>query len=499
MDFPAITPKSWYRPFATALCIFAATFLPRLLLLNKGPFHYDTLDLMVCMRDKAFTDHAVMFTLPSFLMIALAYLRDALFPVVTDLSLVLVATACVASLAAAVTYLVFRKMFGESAAVAYALITSFFPVFFSITTFGRIDHALALLFLPVCVYYLMQRRWLACAACAGLSIASRPETAFTLPGFFVWAAYDIFQHKELPLKKKLWSTAKVILTLSFVSALIWLGLSFLVGRRIWFDQVIMNLVAKQFGKKDPLDTVVILQIDLGKTFTYFMAILRLLSVTSLFFAFGLFEKIRERNFKDMLFFLVSFFVCVTLAMNFEMALNELRYLAVPVFFFAYFIAAGFAFVFKKVWRLFLVCLLCAGAMLLPVLPTIYDRHQRALQVDFARYVAQVTPPGSTVIIQDEWIFIKYYAGREVIIPPSLCATKEWGPFFDRVQAVVASRKPLYFTYTAVSYDYCHILRKFIQQGFRAFLVGTHLNEDWHPDTIGRHLYREPIYVLMPNE
>jgi hypothetical protein len=499
MDFLAIKSKFWSRPLKTALAIFAVSFLPRLLLLNKGPFHYDTLDLMICMRDKAFTDHAVMFTLPSFLMICLAFLRDAFLPGITDLSLVLVSTACVASLAAAVTYAVFRKIFTEPVAIAYALVISFFPVFFSITTFGRIDHALALAFLPLCVYYLMQRKWLACAICTGLGIASRPETAFTLSGFFVWAACDIFGHKELPLKTKLLVTAKIILTLSFFSALVWLGLSLALGRRMWFDQIVMNLMAKQFGKKDPLDTVVILQIDPRKTFAYFLTILRLLSVTSLFFAFGLFKKIRERNFKDMLLFLVSFFACATLVMNFEMALNELRYLAVPVFFFAYFIAFGFAFVFKKTGRLFLACLLCAVAMLFPVWPTLYDRHTHAYQVDFARYLAGVTTAGSVVITQDEWIFIKYYAGREVIVPPSLCVTNDWGPFFEKVRAAIALRKPLYFTYTAVSYDYCHILRKFIQKGFRAFLVGAHLNEDWHPDTIGRHVYREPIYMLVPNE
>ncbi|HTY46017.1 MAG TPA: hypothetical protein VMD52_08515 [Patescibacteria group bacterium] len=491
-------PKPWYRPFTTAALILAVTFLPRLLLLSKGPFHYDTLDLMVCMRSKAFTDHAVMFTLPSFLMIALAYLRDALWPAVTDLSLVLVTTAGVASLAAVVIYAVLRKVLTESAAVAYALVTSFFPVFFSITTFGRIDHALAFVFLPLCLYYLLQRKWFACAVYTGLSIASRPEAAFALSGFFIWAACDVFEAKAIPLKTKLWSITKAVLILFFVSALVWLGLSFALGRRMWFDQIVMNLMAKQFGKKDPLDTVVILQVDIRKAFAHVLTVLRLLSVSSLFLAFGLFAKIRQKSVKDMLLFFVSFFVCLTLVANFEMALNELRYLAVPVFFLAYFIAAGFEFVFKKAWRLFPACLLCATAMLWPVAPTIYDRHQRALQVDFARHLGEVTAPGSVIIAQDEWIFFKYYAGRDVIIPPSLCVTNDWRPFFEKVSAVVVARRPLYFTYTAISYDYCHILRKFIQKGFRAFLVDSYLNEDWHPDTIGRHVYREPIYLLVPN-
>lgn len=486
-----------HRAIFVFAVILALGFIPRLLLLSKGPLHYDTVDLLMEMRGKAITEHGAIFPVASSAVIALGWIKSLFLPRISDLSVLLVFTAGMAALVPACVYLLFRRREGELSAAVFALLLSFLPLFFSVTTYGRIDHVLGLLFLALSVYSCLQKRSFACMIFTSLAISCRPECVFVFPGYFVYLFLEKISEKGQTVKEKLWALLRDFSVLAAGTFILWVAVSLVLGREKWFQAMFMKMVAGQFAERKPSDTV-FFNFAYQQLLHTAYAVLRFLAVPIIFAVYGLFRKIRERKLSSPdIFFLVSFVVSFILISNIERAVDEHRYLLVPLFFLVYFSSCGIAALFRKEAVAWGITMACALSMLVPVLPILKDRHENAYQVDFARYLESVTQPGGVVIVQDEWIFIRYYTSREVLLPPYQCDMRDWLVFFDKIRALIKEGKPLYIVTTGLTYDPCLILRRFIERNFFLQTVGVHKNESWHPETGGTRFFTENIFYLVP--
>lgn len=479
------------------IILFSLSFIPRILLLSKGPFHFDTVDLLMEMRDKALTSHGATFVLPSSIVIVLAYIKDILAPRISDLKLLLVFTVFVSSLSIVTIFQVFKKIFGTIFSFTFALLISFFPLYFSITTYGRIDYAFVFLLLPCVIYYCIKQKWIPCALYTGLAISCRPEIIFLLPAFLVYITFSWFEYKKCALKNRILGIIRDFLVIALISTGLWLTLSLVLGREKWFQFMVLKIILPQFSPNKPVDMLVVLgRFNFNNILDGLKLVFQLMSLPLILSVAGLIKQLWQKKYKEAVLFLIPFIILFLLVVNLET--YESRYLVVPVFFLIYFSCAGIIAVFKKPRIATLFTALCAVLMFSTIMPVVYARHMEAYQVDFAKFTEKVTEPDSVIITQDEWIFLKYYTSKEFLIPPSGCDIQEWNRFFDKINAILDSGRLVYLTSTGLSYDRCLIFRNYIESNFYVKPIGSSMVENWHRD-INRHTFKEKILLLVPSK
>ncbi|HTY45509.1 MAG TPA: hypothetical protein VMD52_05930 [Patescibacteria group bacterium] len=470
MRLPA---KLKHPELLASLWIFLYCFIPRLLLLSKGPFQADVLDLLVGMRDKAITPHGSHFPLPSIIALLLAYLKDILHLPFSDLALLLWATAFLASAASVLIYLLCKRIFDAKPALVYALVASFGPAFFSVTTFGRIDYALAVFLLPVSLFYFVRKRLLSCSLFTGLCILSRPESSLIVPAYLAAVMIGRLRDGSKPLWLRPWR-AVGDWVLSLAVPVLCLAALWLVTAPSAASIGYTGIRLEQL-KESALFDFGLMCIPLG------------------FAIFGILQKLFGKDNG----LAVLFLVLLLLTFGFVAGLGYFssRWLVIPFFFFSFFIAHGIASVFETRRAAILFSIFCALLMVNSVIEVVYDRHAKAYQVDFAGYVAMITEPDSVILARQEGVFLSYYAKRKVIIPPAHCDRQQWDDFSAQIEKFIKDKKPVYVISDAFNYDPCRYFQDFVYNNFVLYKVGEQLNEDWQRMTLPKRLFLESIFRL----
>jgi hypothetical protein len=455
----------------TGLWIFLYCVIPRILLLSKGPFQSDVVDFLIAMRDKTVTVHGAHFPLPSLVIVFLAYLKDILHLPFSDLTLLLWATAALASAASVLVYLLGKRIFDAAPALIYALMVSFIPIFFSLTTFGRIDYALAVLLLPVSLFYFLRKRLFFCSLFTGLCVLSRPESACILLGYALAIMAWQLRAGSLPLWVRVYRAFRDCAVLAV------------------FPLLCMALLRAAV----PVVSIGYTGIRLDRLWESALLVFSLMSIPLGFAVFGLLRKLFTPNNGQAVLFFVLFLISV----GFAVSLDDFssRWLTIPLFFLSFFIAYGITLVFETRRAAILISIFCALLMLNSVIDVVYHRHANAYQVDFAGYLAMVTEPDSVILARDEGIFLAYYAHRKVLIPPAQCDRQQWNAFSAQVEKFIKSKKPVYVISTAFDPDPCRYFQDFIYNNFVLFKVGEQLNEDWRRMTVARRLFLEKIFRI----
>ncbi len=482
-----------YKEHLKILFIFSLCLIPRLLLLSKGPFHYDVAEYLISMRDKVVTFHTASFPLVSFLIVVLAYLRDALAPRISYLAILSVSTALAAALASVVIYLTFRNIVNKNAALIYALLVSFVPPFFSVTTYGRMDHALAILFIPISVYCFLKERWIICALATSLLIGSRPEGIIILGIYTLFIFLNNLNKKGIPPDKKWYPAARelfLLLTFSLVPVFI-IALITPNGKNFF-------TIVEKGVLRDPAyqNTETFAGLKLARMRVGLSTLFRIAALPALFAAFGVLKKVFEKDLRTILFFAVSFLIFFAFLV--DMDVFSSRYLIFPVFFMMFFTSYGISAIRKIKMVQAVVTAFMILIMFTSVFFIIRSRHLNDYQVDFAKYVESITEPNSVIITQDEWVFLNYYTKRAVLIPPVGVSSKEWNAFFEKVLAALMTGHPVYLTAMGLTYDPAFALRSFIQNNFYLKDVGAQINEDWYGKEIDQHLFCEQVFMMIPN-
>lgn len=464
------------------------------MLLSKGPFEFDSADILLQMRDKVISQHGATFTLPSLVVIILAFFKDRFFSWVSDISLLFTFTAFISCLSSLIIYRLFKKTFGFLFALIYAWLNAFVPIYFLAITYGRIDHALAFVFLPFAIYYCINKRWLISSLFCGLTILCRPEAIFVPCGFFIYILLCRFEDFGLTFKRKLLLTIKDFLVLSCPAIVLWVAVSLLIGREKWLQEIFLKVLFKQFTKIDPLDMAVVSGIDIRHIYEGLLVIFSMSKVILAFAVFGLILCIKRGKLKELLLFLASFLVLLAYVTNVEGTTP--RYLIMPIFFLLYFVVYGIVGICKKPWLAIIISFLCVIYMLSYIIPIAYPRHINAFQVDFAKFTESIVEPNSAVIVQDEWVFFRYYTKLQLLIPPTDCNQKKWQDFLAQVVTIIMSGRSVYIISSGLTYDPCLIFRKFLDENFNFKRIGEKFNENWHIRAyIKPHLFKEAIFKL----
>jgi 4-amino-4-deoxy-L-arabinose transferase-like glycosyltransferase len=137
------------------------------------------------------------------------------------------------------------------------------------------------------------------------------------------------------------------------------------------------------------------------------------------------------------------------------------------------------------------------ARLLVFLPTLVFRHERALQVEFARWVGSQTDPGGVVIAVDEAQIIEHYAGRKTLRQPLDGDPASSRAFFDEVlEPLMDGGVPVYIISSALAYDKDGVFPDALDERYDFLEIGGRVNEDWHHILLNQHFFREYLFRLL---
>ena len=473
--------------------LFFVTFISHILLLSKGPFHYDVVDYLISMRDKAVTFHESSYPLVAFFIIGLGYLKDACMGAISSLTLLLWTTAFFTSLLAVLIYGIFKKLFDRNIGLAYAALVTFYPPFFSVTTFGRIDHVFAIIFVSLSFFYFLKNKRWRCVIFTSLAIATRPENALILIPYCVFIVLRVLQDADLSFRKKTYRIIKECGIISFFALLIVVVVGLSVPEGKWFSRVILRF----FGKEGSFDRAVFLGFSCSRFFQRLLECARTMTVLpAICILYGVGKKALEKDFKLLLVFLLPFLIAFLYLANFEGF--STRHFILPFFFLAFFASYAIVVVFQTTRGVVLFTILCVIAMLNSAIPYVYHRHVNALQVDFVKDVERLTPPGSLIIAQDTEVFFRYYGKRKVLQPPTNDSEIEWAKFNAEIINTLRAGKSVYMIATALTYDPYGIFRRYVSDSFLTMNIGTWLNEAWHRVETELYLYREKVFLLIPD-
>ncbi|MBD3245670.1 MAG: hypothetical protein GF333_01505 [Candidatus Omnitrophica bacterium] len=131
-----------------------------------------------------------------------------------------------------------------------------------------------------------------------------------------------------------------------------------------------------------------------------------------------------------------------------------------------------------------------------IFPLAAFRHRFALQKAFARRVERAAGEGSAIIAVDESDFLKYYTRCEVVTRPISCEHKEIGRYMEDRIAPLLSQRQVYIVSTGLfSYDPCGTFREYLRTHYRLIPVFTAVNEDWHHKSVSTGVFYETLYRL----
>jgi hypothetical protein len=476
--------------YTAVIAIYLLCILSRIFLLSKGPFHYDVVDYMIGMRDKIITFHGASYPLCALVVLALAWLKDVMVPWASHYIVLSAATVYFSACAAVVMYIVFKRLFGEGLAVAYALLVSFMPPFFSVTTYGRIDHALVVFLVPLAIYFFWKKQRIVCSVMTALCIVSRPECIFLIFGYIAYGVIESFQDASSAFRQKAFRFVKEYVFPIAGTLILAVILACVITRGKWFSRVILRAL----GKEGSTDTAEFLGISLGRSAEYFIYLSKFMLITIMLAFVGVFQKIKERDWKTTAFFLVVFLCSFIFVSNF-VAGDEERHYIFPLFFLFFFAGHALSRLITKPW-LFVSCIaVVIVSMLYRIMPMVYGRHQHQYQVDFVRYLEGITDPRGAIIVQDERVFIEYYSKLNILVPPADCNEAQWGIFREQFYRFLNAGRPLYLVASALTYDRCLYLRNLVdERSIRE--IGSRMNEDWQR-CLDWHVFKEQVFLVRP--
>ncbi len=127
-------------------------------------------------------------------------------------------------------------------------------------------------------------------------------------------------------------------------------------------------------------------------------------------------------------------------------------------------------------------------------PVVRDRHRFSGGKEYALWLDGRIEPDALVIAMDYGVFIEYYAGRRVVSHPqgSASAVRSWAA---GVLEEIDAGTPVYMMESGFSYDPDEIVRRTVMSQFEVTPVGSHLTEDYHKASLQRRVHRNRLFRL----
>ena len=472
------------------IVLFFFAFFVRFIFINKGPFHYDTLDLALSAQRtldslRLHYEHGTGYPL-TVILGAFSIWTFRLFGITDPVFCVNFMSVLAGAVGVLLLFFLVEKLFDFHKAMFSAILLAVFPPHVAISTFGK-SLTLGICFALASAYYMYryteedQRNHLILSAVfLGFTAATRlSDCLVALPVVYLFLSSGRIDHARM-------RSFVVFGFIALVTAgLYYLPLLFEKGFAPWAMVLTQRQQAAFLGPFSDVSRAAFRW--LLDQFWFNGSILILVGFGFMFL---------KKQIRPFLFLLIWFLV-------FQLFYGSIsssgpRYLVIA--WLPLVVAQGYflGFLKKRIFYLATaVVILMAMSDFLRYAPVLEFRHQRSLQAEYARWISNRTSPDAVIMAIDEGIFIEHYAKRKVLYRPVTCDKVLLERFLDeKLDKLLEEGKKVYIIGTALSaYDPCHLFAKKLRERYELITIGKKANEDWHHALLNREIITEWFFQI----
>jgi MFS family permease len=468
--------------------LFFLAFFLRFIFINKGPFHYDTLDLAIASQKTLdslslhYESHGTGFPL-TVIVGAFTIFVLKFFGVSDPVTCVNFMSVVTGALGVLLLFFVADKLFDFPKAMFSAFLLACFAPHVAISTFGK-SLTLSICLALASVYFMLlykeksgPRDLFLSAVFLGFCAAVRLSDALVaLPISYLYFSGSRINRGQLR------SFVAFAAIAGFVAFIYYFPLVLERGLDPFFQTLMRSDQSRFLGIFSFVS-----EKALRWEWTYFTPL------GVLCIAFGFLLMLAKKKIKEFNFLAIWFIVLHSFYGN--VSSSGPRYLVIawvaPILALGYFLGSFKGRLFYWTSIIFLILAFFGFERYIPVLSF---RHERALQVEFAQWVAKKTPVDSTIIAMDESIFLKYYGKRRTLGQPNSCDEDFLDKYFDEeIGALLKEGKKVYAISTGFrSYDPCGKFETALFNRYNVRLIGKRLNEDWHHVLLDQAIFKEGL-------
>lgn len=501
------------REIVIVMALGLGSLILRLLLISKGPFSHESLNL-VLKAEETLNTHQLQYIFGTgypimVLMTALFIWAGKLFSIHDPVICANLMSVVCSSLTVVVFYLFLKKVFEATAALLGAVMLSVCPIFLGVSVYGY-GHSFELIFLfggLLFILHFHRTRRMSAIVLSGVFLgflgATRiqdlvlvmPAVYFLL--FFKIAAEDSVAGSE-PLQNKFIQFIVLSAAAGFVTVLF--HMPYLIGpiRQAYIDQYLVFKNASFSSEHQQ----------------------------SLLISFPFYKKWFIQNFS--VIGLVAFcFGMLAMSVTYgRTAIFCLLWLSIPLLFFLttdttiprFFVILLPSIIMVISWFFSLYLrkqslpsrLLGAGCFMMilclsfmEIYPVLKFRHDHALLPEYVRWVEQKIPSNAYLILMEDHFFFKHYGRFNMLARPMLSgeeSQRQLADFKSRVDQMLDAAIPVYTTGVGLySYDPNHEYANFVKKNYDLEQIGSYWYEDYHGGELGNAVFKNPLYRIISNK
>lgn len=485
------------------LILFLFSFFLRLLLISKGPYHLDCLNLAVFSQKTLETGSLHGLFGPGYpltiLFGSLFLFMGRFFSQNDPVFAVNFMSVVFSALSVPILYLITKKLFDPVSAILSSIIFSITPIFLGISVFGK-SHTPSIFFLLLGLYYILRFQetgkkknlWIGGIAIGLMGACRLQDMILMIIPFSFLCLFGVNNDKESSrssLSKKL---------SPFKNIFLFWALAFAVA-------IIFH--APYLSKNHPLDypNHVALFWQQGAIENFRGGFSSSLVISIIFFL----KTFTEAGF------VLSLFGLILIARKLpRLAVFFLLWILIPLFFYgnlnstvprffafilpALIMAQGYMFAYlTRINALFRTTSLILYGIILYlsftfIFPLVYVRHAYALLPDYVTWVSGKIEKNAHLITIDDRPFYNYYGNFNIFGRPIHFKTlkdEDLVRFKQKLDSLLSNNIPVYITSVALNtYDPDKKFSSLIKNNYKMEIVGEKLYEDWHRGILKQRIF-----------
>jgi len=487
------------------LLLFLFSFLLRLSLISKGPYHLDCLNLAI-LAEKSLDTFSlqsqfgpgypvtVLFG-SSFIFLSRIFSQNDPVMAINLMSVVF------SSLCIPVFYAISNKLFNRLAAFLSSIIFSVTPIFLGISVYGK-SHAPSIFFLLLSLYFLLsflethnKKSLFISSLFMGLMGAARLQDMILMAvSLSFLCAFGTNKENQNSTKKEafgnLFTFWAVALTVTVIFHLPYLNqehhASYMYNVSRFWQQGIPGNFRGIFSRSLTVSFIFLLKTLTEVGFA--------ISIIGLIF-------IGKRYPRILFFFLL--WLCTPLLFYGNLHTTVPRFLAFilpPLI-----LAQGYIFAklmsVNLTFRLMSTMIYCTVLYLMftSIFPLLYARHTYALLPDYTEWVSRKIDKNARFITTDDRLFYNYYGDLNILGRPMdflSLEDKALSDFKQKLDVLLDNSTPVYTTSVGLyAYDPDRKFSSLIERNYHLEIVGAKLYEDWHRGVLKQRIFHNRLIRL----
>jgi hypothetical protein len=494
------------KPFIFPFLLLFCNLLLRFLLISKGPYHVDCLQLAIQAEETLKTGQLHYEFGPGYpltVLLGAFFIWFAHLFAISDAVIAVNSMSVVfSSLSIVMLFLIIRRIINAQAAFFGALLFSVSPLFLDVSTYGK-NHAPSIFFLlwGISLLLLYQRSLsLKHLALSGLMIGLMGAARLQDMALMVIPLSVLFFFGTQPPDQQRKRSDLMSSFFAYWSIIFIIAIGFhlpLIFNRFQHEYLSQLTSFANLGMADNFRGF--LSASLGQSFIYF-----LLDMTAFNFALAIFGLYLLWKDNCRLAAFLTAWLLIPLTFYGNLYTTASRFLIISTiplyiaFSYLYEKLVNFRNKFIKNLSILLFPITCFISLTV-IIPNLALRHQYALLPDYARWVGTISEPDSFIISQDFNPFINYYAKRKTLdLPIGRASIKEEDliVFKNKIDYLLERGVSVYINRTGLnSYNPDRQFSGFMNTHYRLSFLGEHLCEDWHQGGLFLRVGREALFKI----